>query len=296
MPNSRRIARELALKALFQVDVGKQPLSEVLDGALDQLRVTVTHPVSQLYDDASAAIRRIVAGQERKSSTQSKRQVSIAARSVLNELRALVADVGEITRSVVAERPSLELEGAGPALRSAIGRTIEGIRRASTRPSLQEELLRAIGQVGEARARSVEPPFERHIRPAARTAQFVVRLALGTAAKQHEIDARIASLSSEWALDRQPAVDRNILRLAAYEVLYEPEIPTGASINEAVELAKKYSTAESGRFVNGVLGALAGQAPAKHTAAEPEEHIEMVAETPGEDEGESVEAGAVAES
>ncbi len=71
------------------------------------------------------------------------------------------------------------------------------------------------------------------------------------------IDEGIASLSREWALDRMPAIDRNILRMAAAELLYFPDVPGSAAINEAVELAKDYGTAESGKFVNGILGALA---------------------------------------
>ena len=72
-----------------------------------------------------------------------------------------------------------------------------------------------------------------------------------------EIDRRITALTPDWTPDRQAAVDRNILRLSAYELLYRPDAPVAAVVNEAVELAKKYSTSESGRFVNGVLGALA---------------------------------------
>jgi N utilization substance protein B len=74
-----------------------------------------------------------------------------------------------------------------------------------------------------------------------------------------EIDGRLTALTPDWTPDRQAAVDRNILRLAAYELLYRPDAPVAAVVNEAVELAKKYSTADSGRFVNGVLGALARQ-------------------------------------
>lgn len=74
-----------------------------------------------------------------------------------------------------------------------------------------------------------------------------------------EIDPRIAALTPDWNSDRQAVVDRNILRMAGYELLYRPDAPVAAVVNEAVELAKKYSTAESGRFVNGVLGALARQ-------------------------------------
>ena len=82
-------------------------------------------------------------------------------------------------------------------------------------------------------------------------------LVRGTLDHQAELDARVAALATDWALDRQAAVDRNILRMASYELLFRPDAPVAAVVNEAVELAKKYSTAESGRFVNGVLGALA---------------------------------------
>ncbi len=89
-----------------------------------------------------------------------------------------------------------------------------------------------------------------------KTIEFLKEVVYGTFSEKKAIDQRIADLSSGWALDRQAAVDRNILRLAAYEILFSPAIPYAASINEAVELAKKYSTQESGRFVNGVLGAM----------------------------------------
>ncbi len=92
-----------------------------------------------------------------------------------------------------------------------------------------------------------------------RNRDFAEELTRGTLTHHDEIDSRITALATDWALDRQAAVDRNILRLAAYEMLYRPDSPVAAVVNEAVELAKKYSTAESGRFVNGVLGALARQ-------------------------------------
>ncbi|BDI30678.1 N utilization substance protein B [Capsulimonas corticalis] len=86
---------------------------------------------------------------------------------------------------------------------------------------------------------------------------FAQELVRGVLEHQSSIDARLTVLASDWALDRQAAVDRNILRLASFEMIYRPDSPVAAVVNEAVELAKKYSTAESGRFVNGVLGALA---------------------------------------
>jgi N utilization substance protein B len=71
------------------------------------------------------------------------------------------------------------------------------------------------------------------------------------------IDAIIDELSHEWALDRMPGIDRNILRMALAELRHSPDVPPSAAINEAVELAKVYGTPDSGKFVNGILGAYA---------------------------------------
>ncbi len=92
-----------------------------------------------------------------------------------------------------------------------------------------------------------------------RNRAFAEEVTRGTWAHLAALDAKLATLTTDWAPERQAAVDRNILRLGAYELMYVPESPVAAVVNEAVELAKKYSTDESGRFVNGVLGALARQ-------------------------------------
>lgn len=85
---------------------------------------------------------------------------------------------------------------------------------------------------------------------------FAEGLVRGTMEKLPEIDPIIGDLASGYSLDRIAAVDRALLRLAVYEILFEPDVPPAVAINEAVELAKKYSTEESGAFVNGILGAL----------------------------------------
>ncbi|MCX6089897.1 MAG: transcription antitermination factor NusB [Candidatus Atribacteria bacterium] len=85
---------------------------------------------------------------------------------------------------------------------------------------------------------------------------FFLQLIRGVEEHREEIDRVISSFNVEWPLFRMPTVDRNILRLAVFEILYVPEISVGVTINEAVELAKKYSTEDSGKFVNGVLGKL----------------------------------------
>ncbi len=71
-----------------------------------------------------------------------------------------------------------------------------------------------------------------------------------------EIDDKINELSVDWKTSRMPSVDLAILRVASAEILYAPEIPDAVSINEAVKMAKKYSTEKSSSFINGILGAL----------------------------------------
>jgi N utilization substance protein B len=87
--------------------------------------------------------------------------------------------------------------------------------------------------------------------------EFGMRLALGTAERQEEIDGLISTYADNWTIDRMPVVDRNILRMAVYEMLAESDIPASVTINEAVELAKVYGTEDSGKFVNGLLGRIA---------------------------------------
>ncbi len=85
--------------------------------------------------------------------------------------------------------------------------------------------------------------------------------------RQDELDAHIAAAAEHWDVTRMAAVDRAILRLGTYELLHRPEVPPKVAINEAIRLAKKFSTAESGAFVNGILdkimakGSRAGSAP-----------------------------------
>ena len=82
---------------------------------------------------------------------------------------------------------------------------------------------------------------------------FAAELVRGVGEHRAEVDAVIERFAIDWALDRMPVLDRNVLRLGVYELLHRPDIPVGAVISEAVELAKRYSTEDSGRFVNGVL-------------------------------------------
>ena len=82
---------------------------------------------------------------------------------------------------------------------------------------------------------------------------FARELIHGYLERRVEIDRRIEEVARNWQLRRMAAIDRNILRLGAYELLYRTDIPPLVAINEAIEMAKKYSTKNSGPFVNGIL-------------------------------------------
>lgn len=87
---------------------------------------------------------------------------------------------------------------------------------------------------------------------------FVKELVLGTLAHTDESDAAISPLLEGWTLERLPTIDRLLLRMGTFELNHWPQTPRPVVINEAVELAKRFSTEDSGRFVNGVLSALTG--------------------------------------
>ncbi|MGD1075721.1 MAG: transcription antitermination factor NusB [Thermodesulfovibrionales bacterium] len=87
--------------------------------------------------------------------------------------------------------------------------------------------------------------------------QFSEDLIYGTLDNLSEIDVVIQKAAEHWVLQRMAAVDRNILRCAAYELLYRKDIPSTVTINEAIEIAKKYSALESASFINGILDTIA---------------------------------------
>ena len=102
--------------------------------------------------------------------------------------------------------------------------------------------------LSETLGRQVVPPVE-----------YAGVLVAGVAAHRDEIDGLLRTAAHDWSLERMAVLDRAVLRLATYELAHCPDVPTGAVVDEAVELAKQYSTDESGRFVNGILGTLARQ-------------------------------------
>jgi N utilization substance protein B len=126
---------------------------------------------------------------------------------------------------------------------------------------LSEYLAR---EAAEEKKRGIPSPEERaeqsrrrlRVDEAFEYAQALVR---GTVEGQEKIDELIRSQADNWRLERMPPVDRNILRLAVYEMLHEQETPKLVVLDEAIELAKKFGSEQSGRFVNGLLDGLLKQ-------------------------------------
>ena len=99
--------------------------------------------------------------------------------------------------------------------------------------------------------------------------EFCRMLTKGTAANMEKIDSLIAGYAENWEIKRMAVVDRNILRLSAFELLFLEDMPPKVSINEAIDLAKKFGDPESGRFVNGILDKINKSEEACRRKAEP---------------------------
>jgi transcription antitermination protein NusB len=122
--------------------------------------------------------------------------------------------------------------------------------------SRRESRERALSLLYEADAKGISPAAVLEELPVPAEA-FAAAEVAGVGSCLARLDALIGRYALDWAIHRMPVVDRTLLRMAVWELLERPDIPTGAVISEAVELAKTYSTEESGRFVNGVLGSIA---------------------------------------
>jgi N utilization substance protein B len=94
------------------------------------------------------------------------------------------------------------------------------------------------------------------------TRAFAERLVSGTLAHREDLDAIISRQADHWRLARMPVVDRNILRLALFELLHEPDTPRPVVIDEALEIAKRFSTPRSSQFINGILDGVLKSRPA----------------------------------
>jgi len=139
----------------------------------------------------------------------------------------------------MAEGPKTSM----PARRKARKRALDVLYEADMRnEGIQGVLANVLGRI--------EPPPPPHL-------PYAVSLVEGVASHKERIDELIASYAEGWTLERMPVVDRNLARVAVYELLYVDDIDDAVAISEAVELAKQLSTDDSPRFLNGLLARIA---------------------------------------
>lgn len=143
----------------------------------------------------------------------------------------------------MAEGPKSQM----PARRKARKRALDVLYEADLRDLPVRTVLAAYLE-------RMESPRPEHL-------PYAVSLAEGVNEHLDDIDETIATFAEGWTIDRMPVVDRNLARIAVYELLYVPEIDDPVAITEAVELARELSTDDSPRFLNGLLGRIADYAP-----------------------------------
>ena len=162
--------------------------------------------------------------------------------------------------------------GAAPTAAGDAAGTVAGRRRphGGKRRQAREMALQMLYQreIGQAAPGQLVREFDIHsfrsetadagasLRATESARDYARTLLEGSLANQEPIDALIAEQAENWRLERMPVVDRNVLRLAVYELRHQPDVPAAVVIDEAIELAKKFGSEQSGRFVNGILDAL----------------------------------------
>ena len=131
-----------------------------------------------------------------------------------------------------------------------------GTRRKAREVALQALYQYELLQQGEGERFSFEQ-FCSHFQVNKKAIPYARTLLVGIHENEKEIDQHISKHAENWRLERMSVIDRNILRLAVFELIYQNDIPASVAINEAVEIAKRYSTDDSGPFINGILDAMA---------------------------------------
>jgi N utilization substance protein B len=126
----------------------------------------------------------------------------------------------------------------------------------TSRKNARELILKVLFQIDVGKLpvdEALEMAVEQ-VKPTPEDRKYVDEIVRGVVSEEAQLDNIIARLAEGWRLDRLAKVDKNVLRTALFELQHRPELPAGVVISDAVDTAKKYSTDDSGRFVNGILG------------------------------------------
>ena len=126
------------------------------------------------------------------------------------------------------------------------------MRKRTKSRELALQILYQINITGDNADNSLNNFWKKH-RASPQIKEFAVELVTGTITNLRKIDQTISKCTENWQIERIAVVERNILRMACYELLFMEDIPPKVSINEAINIAKKFATPQSGKFVNGIL-------------------------------------------
>lgn len=192
------------------------------------------------------------------------------------KLKPAAAEPLRISDPIPTETPEAPRSRAKPPEKKAEPPHPPLARRSRSREVALQVLYQQEQNPGTAPA-EIERFIQRRLRDETLRA-FAVELVQGVHTHQSQIDSLISTVAENWRLDRMAAIDRNILRLGAYEMLHGGDLPTKVAINEALELAKRFSTAQSSRFVNGILDRLLAAAASQAVELETDTMAEVSAE------------------
>jgi N utilization substance protein B len=247
--NTRRVARELALLAAAQLgplsDVGRPGLPELLARAADVLaeeaRERIETAVAEL-ERLRFALASLLEGELGPTLLQNALKLSSRLAKVDDAtLDKLGKAFWEGARDVVAD-DALRLGGVEIVVPKAF------------------EAIDGLAQAAEHLSEALDWPTKAALADSEAVRSFALSMISRYQEHAAQVDKALDEAAEHWSLERMAALDREVLRLALAELWHDPSVPVEVSINEAVELAKKYGTDDSGRFVNGVLSRFAADA------------------------------------
>lgn len=267
---NRRDARILAVRALYQMHVGRVDVDTARTEALRNASKSVVEPIESACSSATGRVRTRF-GDILKDGAFSLRRASAMRRAVIAVLEQFSANLIETSRQCIAAcgqppyDPAIADTDGTPSghrdLELAEARARDTRARYADLPEIADTMVdeTCLG------ARSISDVFGRHLSDACSVGAYAARLTSGVVASISAVDAQLDAFTIHWQKERQALVDRIIMQTAIYEILFVDDVPPPVAINEAIELARIYSTDDSPRFINGVLGALADKLKEQHT-------------------------------
>jgi len=260
---SRRRARVLAMQALFEDDLTGHGLDAILQHLGERERREHGDYFARVRADARKAVEEIGFLARNTDNDALDHSVADFQRTADDVLAGLFAVPEPAEGEPIEHAPSRDRKGLEKELRAVLTDYRNGAERILRRVGTQHPILEDEAREGELAALQARASrqLEETLTTAERTSREAVMerlgrtvtLARGVNSSRDEIDPHIERAAPAFPMPQLASIDRVVLRLAVYELLFEPEVPFKVAINEAVDIAKTYGGPNSGRFVNGVL-------------------------------------------